>query len=169
VPVTLLLIFLLLYMNFKRITETLLVMMSIPFALVGSIWLMYWLDYNISVAVGVGMIALAGVAAEIGVLVLLYVNHSIDAWEKRGAIKTRADFREAVIEGAVERLRPIMMTAAAIIGGLLPIMWGTGTGSMVMKRIATPMVGGMVTTVFISLLALPILFVLIKQWKYPKG
>ena len=169
VPVTLLLIFLLLYMNFKRITETLLVMMSIPFALVGSIWLMYWLDYNISVAVGVGMIALAGVAAEIGVLVLLYVNHSIDAWEKRGAIKTRADFREAVIEGAVERLRPIMMTAAAIIGGLPPIMWGTGTGSMVMKRIATPMVGGMVTTVFISLLALPILFVLIKQWKYPKG
>ncbi|GMT43011.1 MAG: cation transporter [bacterium] len=167
VPVTLLLIFLLLYMNFNRLTETLLVMLSIPFALIGSIWLMYFLGYNISVAVGVGMIALSGVAAEIGVLVLLYINHSVDAWIKRGAIKTRADFVEAVIEGAVERLRPIMMTAAAIIGGLLPIMWGTGTGAMVMKRIATPMVGGMVSTVFICLVALPVLYVLVKQWKYP--
>ena len=166
-PVTLLLIFLLLYMNFNRITETLLVLLSIPFALTGSILLLYWLEYNMSVAVGVGMIALAGVASEIGVLVLLYINHSVEAWEKRGAIKTRADFSEAVIEGAVERLRPIMMTAAAIIGGLLPIMWGTGTGSEVMKRIATPMVGGMISTVLISLLVLPVLYILIKQWSYP--
>lgn len=167
VPITLFAIFLLLFLNFKRLTESLLVMFVMPFALIGSVWMLFYLKYNLSVAVGVGMIALAGVAAEIGVLVLLYIGHSVDARKKEGRLKTRDDLVEAVIEGTVERVRPIMMTAAAIIGGLLPIMWGTGTGSEVMKRIATPMVGGMISTVAISLVALPVLYILIKQWKYP--
>lgn len=167
VPVTLFIIFLLLFLNFKRLTESLLVMLSMPFALIGSVWMLFYLKYNLSVAVGVGMIALAGVSAEIGVLVLLYIGYSLEERKKKGRLKTRDDLVEAVIAGTVERVRPITMTAAAIIGGLLPIMWGTGTGSEVMKRIATPMVGGMISTVFISLIALPVLYVIFVQWKYP--
>ena len=158
VPVTLLIIFLLLFINFRSIAESLMVMLSIPFALVGSVWLIWLLGYNYSVAVGVGMIALSGVAAEIGVLVLLYIGNEVN----RRKPKNQGELIEAVVSGAVERVRPIIMTAAAIIGGLLPIMWGDGTGSEVMRRIATPMVGGMVTTVVISLLVLPLVYVLIK-------
>lgn len=167
VPVTIFAIFILLFLYFQRITESLLILLSLPFALIGSVWVLFYLEYNLSVAVGVGMIALSGVASEIGVLVLLYIGHEVDKRKKAGTLKTRNDFVEAVMAGTVERVRPIMMTAAAIVGGLLPIIWGTGTGSGVMKRIATPMVGGMISAVIISLIALPVLYVLVKQWKYP--
>ncbi|MGD8310531.1 MAG: CusA/CzcA family heavy metal efflux RND transporter, partial [Chromatiales bacterium] len=145
VPVTLLIIMLLLYLNFRNLTEVLIIMGTLPMALVGGVWLLYLLDYNLSVAVGVGFIALAGVAVEIGVVMLVYLNQAL----KRHAVAgervhhpTLADLREAVVEGALMRVRPIMMTVAAIIAGLLPIMLGGGTGSEVMRRIAAPMVGG---------------------------
>ena len=173
IPVTLLTIFLLLYLNFRRITETLIVMLSVPFALVGGVWLMWLLGYNLSVAVAVGFIALAGVAAETGVIMLIYLDH---AWEE---IKTRcratgrepgvADLYEAVMEGAVERVRPKMMTVVAIMAGLLPILWGTGTGSEVMSRIAAPMVGGMISSTVLTLAVIPAIYALVKQWRLTRG
>ncbi len=169
VPVTLLLIFLLLYLNFRRLTETFIVMLSVPFALVGGIWLMWWLDYNLSVAVAVGFIALAGVAAETGVVMLIYLDHAWDEAMKRCAAEGRApgpaDLYGAVMEGAVERVRPKMMTVVAIMAGLLPIMWGTGTGSEVMSRIAAPMVGGMISSTVLTLGVIPALYALVKQWQ----
>jgi len=165
VPIALIIIFLLLYFNFRRVTECILVMLSIPFALCGSIWLIWALGYNSSVAVDIGMIALAGVASEIGVLVLLYIDHEM----KKRKPRNREEVIEAVIAGTVERVRPIIMTASAITAGLLPIIYGTGTGSGVMKRIATPMVGGMVSTVAITLIALPVLYVIIKGGKSAKS
>ncbi|HEX6019972.1 MAG TPA: efflux RND transporter permease subunit [Burkholderiaceae bacterium] len=169
VPVTLLLIFVLLYFNFKRVTETLIVMLSVPFALVGGIWLMWWLNYNLSIAVAVGFIALAGVAAETGVVMLIYLDH---AWAEAQARCARAgrvpgarDLYDAVMEGAVERVRPKMMTVVAIMAGLLPIMWGTGTGSEVMSRIAAPMVGGMISSTVLTLGVIPALYALVKQWE----
>ncbi|WP_180129332.1 efflux RND transporter permease subunit [Rhodoferax sp. BLA1] len=173
IPVTLLIIFLLLYLNFRRITETLIVMLSVPFALVGGIWLMWALGYNLSVAVAVGFIALAGVAAETGVIMLIYLDH---AWEAI-KVKCRAEGREpavgdlyeAVMEGAVERVRPKMMTVVAIMAGLLPIMWGTGTGSEVMSRIAAPMVGGMLSSTVLTLAVIPAIYALVKQWRLKRG
>jgi Cu(I)/Ag(I) efflux system membrane protein CusA/SilA len=172
VPVTLLLIFLLLYLNFKRLTETFIVMLSVPFALVGGIWLMWWLGYNMSVAVAVGFIALAGVAAETGVVMLIYLDH---AWQKirdqraaEGVNPTAGDLYAAVMEGAVERVRPKMMTVVAIMAGLLPIMWGTGTGSEVMSRIAAPMVGGMVSSTVLTLAVIPAIYALVKGWRLPR-
>ena len=169
VPITLLSIFLLLYLNFQRITETLIVMLSVPFALVGGVWLMWLLGYNLSVAVAVGFIALAGVAAETGVVMLIYLDH---AWEEArekcresGRVPGADDLYAAVMEGAVERVRPKMMTVVAIMAGLLPIMWGTGTGSEVMSRIAAPMVGGMVSSTILTLAVIPALYALIKQWR----
>jgi len=168
VPVTLLTIFLLLYMNFKRLTETLIVMLSVPFALVGGVWLLWLLGYNLSVAVAVGFIALAGVAAETGVVMLIYLDH---AWEKvraeraaEGRRPVLADLYAAVMEGAVERVRPKMMTVVAIMAGLLPIMWGTGTGSEVMRRIAAPMVGGMISSTILTLAVIPAIYALVKQY-----
>ncbi|MCK0506492.1 efflux RND transporter permease subunit [Aromatoleum anaerobium] len=168
-PLTLGLIFVLLYLNFRRLTETLIVMLSVPFALVGGVWLMWWLGYQMSVAVAVGFIALAGVAAETGVVMLIYLDH---AWEairaKRlaeGREPTVADLYEAIMEGAVERVRPKMMTVIAIMAGLLPIMWGTGTGSEVMSRIAAPMVGGMISSTVLTLGVIPALYALVKQWQ----
>jgi Cu(I)/Ag(I) efflux system membrane protein CusA/SilA len=171
VPVTLLIIFLLLYLNFRRLTETLIVMLSVPFALVGGVWLMWLLGYNLSVAVAVGFIALAGVAAETGVVMLIYLDH---AWEA-AQLKCREAGKEAgmqelygaVMEGAVERVRPKMMTVVAIMAGLLPIMWGTGTGSEVMSRIAAPMVGGMVSSTVLTLAVIPAIYALVKQWRMP--
>jgi Cu(I)/Ag(I) efflux system membrane protein CusA/SilA len=167
VPLTLLTIFLLLYLNFRRLTETLIVMLSVPFSLVGGVWLMWLLDYNLSVAVAVGFIALAGVAAETGVVMLIYLDH---AWEeiraKRAAKGGKAgvtDLYEAVMEGAVERVRPKMMTVVAIMAGLLPIMWGSGTGSEVMRRIAAPMVGGMVSSTVLTLIVIPAIYALVKE------
>jgi Cu(I)/Ag(I) efflux system membrane protein CusA/SilA len=169
IPVTLLIIFLLLYLNFKRLTETLIVMLSVPFALVGGVWLMWLMGYNMSVAVAVGFIALAGVAAETGVIMLIYLDH---AWEeiqaKRRAENKEpgvADLYEAIMEGAVERVRPKMMTVVAIMAGLLPILWGTGTGSEVMSRIAAPMVGGMISSTVLTLAVIPAIYGLVKQFE----
>jgi len=167
VPVTLLLIFVLLYLNFNRLTETLIVMLSVPFSLVGGIWLMYLLDYNLSVAVVVGFIALAGVAAETGVVMLIYLDQACTAMlAKHHAARqqcTVADLYEAVMQGAVLRVRPLMMTVFAIIAGLLPIMWGTGTGSEVMRRIAAPMVGGMISATVLTLIVIPAIYALVKE------
>ena len=173
IPVTLLIIFLLLYLNFKLLTETLIVMLSVPFALVGGVWLMWLLGYNLSVAVAVGFIALAGVAAETGVIMLIYLDH---AWEELKAKRrtenqapTLHDLYEAIMEGAVERVRPKMMTVVAIMAGLLPIMWGTGTGSEVMSRIAAPMVGGMISSTVLTLAVIPAIYALVKQWRMKRG
>ena len=159
VPLTLTLIFLLLYFNFKNIHEPLIVMLTIPFALVGGIWLVYLLGFNISVAIVVGFIALAGVSAEIGVLVLTFIDHEIEKQQEALGRKLQGDeIMNAVHTGTAERVRPVVMTATAIIAGLLPIMWGGGTGSQVMQRIAAPMVGGMVTTTLLCLLVLPVIY-----------
>jgi len=172
VPLTLLIIFLLLYLNFRRLTETVIVMLSVPFALVGGVWLMWLLGYNMSVAVAVGFIALAGVAAETGVVMLIYLDH---AWETikaqraaEGGKPTLADLYAAIMEGAVERVRPKMMTVVAIMAGLLPIMWGSGTGSEVMRRIAAPMVGGMISSTILTLIVIPAIYGLVKEFALRK-
>jgi len=169
VPLTIAIIFVLLYVNFRRLTETLIVMLSVPFSLVGGIWLMYLLDYHVSVAVAVGFIALLGVAAEIGVVILIYIDQSLRAATARrraaGETVTGADLHDAVIQGALLRVRPIMMTVAAVIGGLLPIMWGSGTGSEVMRRIAAPMVGGMVSVTILTLVVIPAIYAVVKDWQ----
>ncbi|MHB8912095.1 MAG: efflux RND transporter permease subunit [Lysobacter sp.] len=167
VPLTLALIFLLLYLNFRRVTESLIVMLSVPFALVGGVWLMWMLDYNLSVAVAVGFIALAGVAAQTGVVMLIYLDHALEVLaEKRkaqGKGLSLDDLTAAIVEGAVERVRPKMMTVVAIMAGLLPIMWSTGTGSEVMRRIAAPMLGGMVSSTVLTLVVIPVIYALIKR------
>jgi len=167
IPLTLLIIFALLYLHFRRVTESLIVMLSVPFALVGGVWLMWLLDYNLSVATAVGFIALAGVAAETGVVMLVYLEQ---AWQQvqtergtQGQPAKAADLYAAVMEGAVQRVRPKMMTVTAIMAGLLPIMWGSGTGSEVMRRIAAPMVGGMVTSSVLTLLVIPAIYALVKE------
>jgi Cu(I)/Ag(I) efflux system membrane protein CusA/SilA len=168
VPLTLFIIFVLLYINFRRLTETLIVMLSVPFALVGGVWLMYWLGYNLSVAVAVGFIALAGVAAETGVIMLIYLNHAYDELKAKREAEGRPfnvhDLYAAVMEGAVERVRPKMMTVVAIMAGLLPIMWSSGTGSEVMRRIAAPMVGGMVSSTVLTLIVIPAIYALVKEY-----
>jgi Cu(I)/Ag(I) efflux system membrane protein CusA/SilA len=168
VPLTLMLIFLLLYLNFRRLTETLIVMLSLPFSLIGGLWLTYWLGFNLSVAVAVGFIALAGVAAETGVVMLIYLDHALAAVRVRCAAAGRpvgpADLQEAVMTGAVERVRPKLMTVTAIMAGLLPILWNTGTGSEVMQRIAVPMIGGMVSSTLLTLLVIPAIYALVKGW-----
>ncbi len=168
VPVTLVLIFVLLYLNFRRLTETLIVMLSVPFSLVGGIWLMYLLDYNLSVAVAVGFIALAGVAAETGVVMLIYLDQAFTALTTKrraaGERVTVSDLYDAVMQGAVLRVRPLMMTVFAIITGLLPIMWGSGTGSEVMRRIAAPMVGGMISATILTLIVIPATYALVKEF-----
>jgi Cu(I)/Ag(I) efflux system membrane protein CusA/SilA len=173
VPLTLLIIFLLLYLNFRRLTETLIVMLSVPFALVGGVWLMWLLGYNLSVAVAVGFIALAGVAAETGVVMLIYLDHAWEAAQRRCAAENRraasADLYAAVMEGAVERVRPKLMTVVAIMAGLLPIMWSTGAGSEVMSRIAAPMVGGMISSTILTLAVIPAIYALVKEWRLKRS
>ncbi len=168
VPLTLALIFLLLYLNFKRLTETMIVMLSLPFALVGGVWLMWWLGFNASVAVAVGFIALAGVAAETGVIMLIYLDHAMEEQKAKAAAErrsfTRGDLNRAIMIGAVERVRPKMMTVVAIMAGLLPILWRTGTGSEIMQRIAVPMIGGMVSSTVLTLIVIPAVYGLIKGW-----
>jgi len=167
VPATLFIIFVLLYLNFRRLTETLIVMLSVPFALVGGLWFVWYLGYNLSVAVAVGLIALAGVAAETGVVMLLYLDHALrDARaeaEARGEKLDVAGLYRAIVAGAVERVRPKMMTVTAIMAGLFPILWSTGTGSEVMRRIAAPMIGGMVTSTVLTLAVIPAIYALIQQ------
>ncbi len=167
VPVTVLMIFLLLYLNFRRVTETLIVMLSVPFALVGGLWLMWWLGFNLSVAVAVGFIALAGVAAETGVVMLIYLDNALTELKARreaeGRSFTREDLYAAIMTGAVERVRPKMMTVCAIMAGLLPIMWHHGTGSEVMQRIAVPMIGGMVSSTLLTLIVIPAIYAVAKS------
>jgi Cu(I)/Ag(I) efflux system membrane protein CusA/SilA len=171
VPLTLAIIFLLLYLNFRRLTETFIVMLSLPFALVGGVWLLWWQGFNLSVAVAVGFIALAGVAAETGVIMLIYLDHALAELKGRRAAQgrpfTRTDLHEAIMLGAVERVRPKIMTVVAIMAGLLPILWNTGTGSEVMQRIATPMIGGMVSSTVLTLLVIPAIYGLVKGWGLP--
>jgi Cu(I)/Ag(I) efflux system membrane protein CusA/SilA len=171
VPATLLVILVLLFLNFGRLTETLIVMLSVPFALVGGAWLMWALGYNMSVAVAVGFIALAGVAAETGVVMLIYLDHALtDIRQRRrdeGTALSRADLHQAIMTGAVERVRPKMMTVVAIMAGLLPILWSAGTGSEVMRRIAVPMVGGMVSSTILTLLVIPAIYAIVKGWRLP--
>ena len=165
VPFTLAIIVLLLYLNFRNFTEVMIIMGTLPMALVGGVWLLYLLDFNMSVAVGVGFIALSGVAVEIGVIMLVYLNQAYNARRQHSGKThklTRAELREAIIEGAVLRVRPIMMTVSAIIAGLLPIMLGSGTGSEVMRRIAAPMVGGMVSATILTLVVIPAVYMV---WK----
>ena len=166
-PVTLAIIILLLFLNFRNFTEVLIIMGTLPLALVGGFWLLYLLDYNMSVAVGVGFIALAGVAVEIGVVMLVYLNQALarqrDAAARERRELTTDDVRQAVVDGALLRVRPIMMTVSAIIAGLLPIMLGGGTGAEVMRRIATPMVGGMISATLLTLVVIPAVYLLWKQ------
>jgi Cu(I)/Ag(I) efflux system membrane protein CusA/SilA len=162
VPLTLAIIFLLLYLNFKSVTECLIILLAIPFSLIGAAWLLYILGYNLSIGVAVGFIALAGLDAEMGIVMLIYLDQ---AWAKRkaeGRLNTKADLNEAIMEGTVLRVRPKLMTVSAIIFGLLPIMWSTGTGADVMKKIAAPMVGGMLTSGLLELLVLPAIYAI---WK----
>ncbi|MBW1678653.1 MAG: CusA/CzcA family heavy metal efflux RND transporter [Deltaproteobacteria bacterium] len=165
VPITLLIVFLLLYFNFGNMTESLIVMLSLPFAIVGGIWIMYLMDFNMSVAVWVGFIALSGIAAETGVVMLIYLDISYKKQLESGEPMTMKRLYDAIIDGAVMRVRPKMMTVIATIGGLLPIMWGAGTGIRAMKRIATPMVGGMVSSTVLTLVVIPAIYYLIKGFQ----
>jgi copper/silver efflux system protein len=145
--------------------------LSVPFALVGGLWLMWWLGFNLSVAVVVGFIALAGVAAETGVVMLIYLDTALSELaterEAEGRSSTRDDLHTAIMKGAVERVRPKMMTVVAIMAGLLPIMWSTGTGSEVMQRIAVPMIGGMISSTILTLVIIPAVYAVIKGWRLP--
>ncbi len=167
VPVTIGIILLLLYLNFGSLAKSLIVLLSVPFAAIGAIWYLDYLGYNMSVAVWVGIIALAGVAAETGVVMLVYLDEVYERRVREGRMTTAHDLREAIMEGAVQRVRPKMMTVAAIMGGLLPIMWTTGTGADVMKRIAAPMIGGMVSSTVLTLLVIPILYALWRSRSIP--
>ena len=155
VPATLLIILVLLYLTFHRLADALLIMATLPFALVGGFWLLWLLGYHMSIAAAVGFIALGGVAAEIGVVMLLYVNQAVATH--------KGDLRGAIVDGAALRVRPIAMTVAVIIAGLLPIMFGSGTGSEVMQRIAAPMVGGMITAPLLSMFVIPAAYLLIRR------
>ncbi|MBX9590977.1 MAG: CusA/CzcA family heavy metal efflux RND transporter [Hyphomonadaceae bacterium] len=173
VPLTLIIIVLLLYLNFRRVAETLIVMLSLPFALIGGLWMMWWLGFNMSVAVAVGFIALAGVAAETGVVMLIYLDHALNEHrahaEREGRAFSRDDLNAAIMEGAVERVRPKMMTVCAIVAGLLPILWSTGTGSEVMQRIAVPMIGGMLSSTVLTLVVIPAIYAVVKGWGLDRG
>jgi Cu(I)/Ag(I) efflux system membrane protein CusA/SilA len=163
IPLTLFLIFFLLYLNFRSIHRCLLVLLSVPFSLVGAIWYVDFLNYNLSIAVWVGLIALAGVAAETGVIMVMFLDDACARRQRENRLRSLNDLREAIIEGAVLRVRPKIMTASAIILGLLPIMWSHGTGADVMKRIAAPMIGGMVTATVLTLLVIPVIYFIWRQ------
>jgi len=163
VPVTLFIIFLLLYLNTQSVAKTLIVLLAVPFSAVGAIWLLYLLDYNTSIAVWVGLIALLGVDAETGVFMLLYLDLAYYERLKEGRMRSREDLQEAIIHGAVKRLRPKFMTVAVMFMGLVPILWSTGAGSDVMKRIAAPMVGGVFTSFAMELVVYPAIYEL---WRW---
>jgi len=169
IPVTLAIVFLLLYVNFRAVGESLIVMLTLPFSLVGGVWFLWILGYNTSVAVWVGFIALAGVAAETGVVMLIYLDEAFDRRKAEGRMESAVDVIDAVREGAIERLRPKVMTVLAITAGLAPILWSTGTGADVMKRIASPMVGGMVSSTILTLVVLPAVYVLWRRWQVDKS
>ena len=169
VPLTLVIILVLLYMHFHNFSEAFIVMASLPFALVGGVWLLYLLGYNLSVAVVVGFIALAGLAAETGVVMLVYLDQAFERRSQAGTIKSAEGLRDAILEGTVERVRPKLMTVSTTLIGLLPIMWGAETGSQVMKRIAAPMVGGLISSTVLTLVIIPAVYALWKGWGLRKG
>lgn len=166
VPLTLLVIVLIIFLNTKSAIKTAIIMLSVPFSLVGSFWMLYWLHYNLSVAVWVGLIALAGVSAETGVVMLLYLDLAYEEWQSKGTMRSLTDLRDAIYYGAVKRVRPKAMTACVIIAGLLPIMWSHGTGADVMKRIAVPMIGGIVTSTVMELIVYPAIFYLWRSRRF---
>ena len=165
VPLTMLIIFILLYMNTKNVIKACIVMLAVPFSLIGAIWILYILGYNISIAVWVGMIALMGLDAETGVFMLLFLDLSYNEWVAKGKMNNWADLKEAIIHGAVKRIRPKMMTVMAMFMGLIPIMWSMGTGADMMKRIAAPMIGGILTSFILELLVYPPLYAIWK-WRF---
>lgn len=161
-PLTLLIIFLLLYINHGSIAEALIILLAIPFSLTGAMWILHFLEYNLSIAVWVGMIALAGLAAEMGVLMMLYLGLSCEQRKAENRLKTAADLSEAIVAGASQRIRPMLMTSLASFIGLLPILWSTGAGADVMKRIAAPMVGGIASALIMVLIVFPAVY---SYWK----
>jgi Cu(I)/Ag(I) efflux system membrane protein CusA/SilA len=165
VPLTLLIVFILLYINLQSAAKCAIVLLAVPFSLIGAIWCVYLLGYNMSVAVWVGIIALAGVDAETGVIMLLYLDQAYDKWRNEGRMRTIEDLREAITEGAVKRIRPKMMTVMAILVGLLPIMWSRGAGADVMKRIAAPMIGGVISSFLLELMVYPVIYEVWRGWK----
>ncbi len=167
-PLTLLIIVLLIYLNTKSLAKTLIILLAVPFSLVGSFWLLYFLNYNLSVAVLVGLIALAGLDAETGIVMLLYLDLAHEKWKKEGRLKTREDLKAAIMYGAVKRIRPKIMTVGTTFFGLLPILFSTGTGADVMQRIAAPMVGGLITSTFLELLIYPAIYLLLKRGEIPR-
>jgi Cu(I)/Ag(I) efflux system membrane protein CusA/SilA len=162
-PITIFIVFVLLYLNTKSVVKTLIVFLAVPFSAVGAIWLLHWLGYNMSIAVWVGLIALMGVDAETGVFMLLYLDLAYHEWEREGRLKSWQDLKEAILHGAVKRVRPKVMTVACMFMGLLPIMWSTGAGADVMKRIATPMIGGIFTSFILELVVYPAIYAI---WKW---
>jgi copper/silver efflux system protein len=169
IPVTLLIVIVLLYFNTKNVTKIAIVLLAVPFSLIGAFWLIYLLGYNLSVAVWVGVIALAGVDAETGVVMLLYLDQAYERFKGEGRMNSLEDLELAVEDGAVKRIRPKMMTVMAILMGLLPVMWSQGAGADVMKRIAAPMVGGVVTSFLLELLIYPVIFTLWKKRGLPRS
>ena len=174
VPFTIAVIVLLLYLSFRRVADVALIMITLPLALIGSYWLLYALEFNFSVAVAVGFIALAGVAVEIGVIMLVYLHQAVEAFDGKACSTTHAQssaeqikqaLKDAIIEGATRRVRPVMMTALSIIIGLLPVLYATGTGAEIMRRIAAPMVGGMLSALALTLFVLPTMFYLVQAWQ----
>ncbi len=167
-PLTLGIIFLLLYLNFRNLSDTLFVIGALPFALVGGLYLLWALDYDLSVAVGAGFLALLGLTAETGVIMLLFLNQTRDRALENGTLRSVEDLWNTTLEGATSRARPLLMTVASDVIGLLPIMWGVGTGSETMRRIAAPMVGGVVTATLVTLIVIPVLFVIVHGWNLPR-
>ncbi|MCX5908382.1 MAG: efflux RND transporter permease subunit, partial [Deltaproteobacteria bacterium] len=168
IPLTLLIVFILLYFNTAHVGKVFIVLLAVPFSLIGAFWLIYLLGYNLSVAVWVGIIALAGVDAETGVIMLLYLDHAYEKGKNQGRMRSLKELREAISEGAVKRVRPKMMTVMAIIMGLLPIMWSHGAGADVMKRIAAPMIGGIVTSFILELVIYPVIYELWRGREFRK-
>jgi Cu(I)/Ag(I) efflux system membrane protein CusA/SilA len=160
IPLTLFIIFILLYFNTKSVIKTAIVLLAVPFSLVGSFWLLYILNYNMSIAVWVGIIALAGLDAETGVVMLLYLDLAYEKWKKEGRMAKTTDLKEAIMYGAVKRIRPKIMTVSVILAGLIPILFSHGTGADVMKRIAAPMVGGVITSTILELIIYPAIYMI---------
>jgi Cu(I)/Ag(I) efflux system membrane protein CusA/SilA len=158
VPITLLIVVVMIYMNFGSVGQTLIVLLSVPFALTGSIWILYLLKYNLSVAVWVGMIALAGLAAETGVVMIVYLDEAYHRYQAEGRMRTQYDLFHAITEGAVQRVRPKLMTVSCILMGLVPLMWAHGSGADVMRRIAAPMIGGVITSSILTLEIVPAIY-----------
>ena len=168
IPLTALIIFVLIYLNTKSVTKTMIVLLAVPFSLVGSFWLLYILNYNMSIAVWVGIIALAGLDAETGVVMLLYLELAYEQWKKEGRLNNIDDLKDSIMHGAVKRIRPKIMTVSVILAGLIPIMFSHGAGSDVMKRIAAPMVGGVITSTILELIIYPAIYLIWKGREFKK-